>query len=244
MTSLHVKHIDFAYDKKTILSDANLEISQGAIVGLLGPNGSGKTSFFDLICKLKFVQAGRIDNDFSKTLYLSQIITTPPALRMHDIFRMIVALSSDESISQFKALENLSRWCPEIVSRYKDIWNKKTSLCSYGETRWFFTLSLLAIPADFIILDEPTAGVDPEFRHYIWRCLKGAAKDGTTILVSSHQVEEITTHCDMFYMISQRRLNPFQNGAAFMQRYNSKTLDDAFIQAATDSDWSRQSIRP
>ena len=159
---------------------------------------------------------------------------------MRDIFRMVTVLSSDKNIDQTKALEKLSRWSPEIVNRYKEIWNKKSSLCSYGETRWFFTLTLLSIPADFIILDEPTAGVDPEFRHYIWRCLRGAVKDGATILVSSHQVDEIANNCDMFYMISQRRFHPFDDGTAFMNKYKASTLDDAFIRAATEPDEPRQ----
>lgn len=234
MSYLLINNIEFSYDEKIILSKANLKIQQGSIVGLLGPNGSGKTSLFDIICNLKKIKHGNIENKFRTILYLSQLITTPPALRMRDIFTMVTTLSSDSPISQAKALEKLSRWSPEIVSRYKDIWNKKSALCSYGETRWFFALTLLSIPADFVILDEPTAGVDPEFRHYIWRCLRGAAEDGTTILVSSHQVEEIANNCDFFYMISQRRFQRFNDGAAFMDKYKTHTLDDAFIQAATE----------
>jgi len=241
MSHLLINNIELSYDEKLLLSKAHLEIQEGSIVGLLGPNGSGKTSLFDIICKIKKIKHGTIENTFKKTLYLSQIITTPPALRMRDIFKMVTTLSSDHPISQTKALERLSRWSPEIVNRYKEIWNKNSSLCSYGETRWFFALTLLCIPSDFVILDEPTAGVDPEFRHYIWRCLRGAVRDGTTILVSSHQVEEIANNCDLFYMISQRRFQRFDNGAAFMKRYKTDTLDDAFIQAATDFDYSEHS---
>lgn len=236
MSYLTIKNVDLSYDEKIILSQADLEIRQGSIVGLLGPNGSGKTSFLDAICNLKKIRCGTIDNTFKQILYLSQTITTPPALRMHDIFRMVTALSCNIHINHAKTLEKLFRWSPEIVTRYKEIWNKKSSLCSYGETRWFFTLTLLSIPADFIILDEPTAGVDPEFRHYIWRCLRGAVKEGATILVSSHQVDEIANNCDMFYMISQRRFHRFDDGKAFMSRYKVDALDDAFIRAATEPD--------
>ncbi|MNQ75827.1 Energy-coupling factor transporter ATP-binding protein EcfA2 [compost metagenome] len=153
---------------------------------------------------------------------------------MRDIFKMVSALSSNEPMTQDKTLKKLSAWSPAIVDRYQDMWNKKSSLCSYGETRWFFTLSLLSISADFVILDEPTAGVDPEFRHYIWQCLHGAAREGTAILVSSHNVDEVINHCDYFYMISQQRFNRFNNGSEFMQKYGVKTVDDAFIRAVTE----------
>ncbi|MFW0756892.1 ATP-binding cassette domain-containing protein [Pseudomonas sp. H11T01] len=234
MKSFRAERIDFAYGDKALLTKASLKIPQGSIVGILGPNGSGKTTFFDIACELKSVKSGAIHNDFTKFLYLSQIITTPPALRMWDIFKMVTALSSDEHMSQPQALDKLSLWSPGIVDRYKDIWNKKSSLCSYGETRWFFTLSLLAISAEFVILDEPTAGVDPEFRHYIWQCLHGAAREGTAILVSSHNVDEVVNNCDYFYMISQQRFNYFDSGSEFMRRYGANTLDDAFIRAVSE----------
>ena len=234
MKNFRAEFIDFAYGERKLLVKASLEIPQGSIVGILGPNGSGKTTFFDIVCELKNVKSGAIHNDFTKFLYLSQIITTPPALRMRDIFKMVTALSSDEQMTQSRALDKLSLWSPGIVDRYKDIWNKKSSLCSYGETRWFFTLSLLAISADFVILDEPTAGVDPEFRHYIWQCLHGAAREGTAILVSSHNVDEVVNNCDYFYMISQQRFNRFSSGPEFMRRYGVNTLDDAFIRAVSE----------
>ncbi|MBD0681100.1 AAA family ATPase [Pseudomonas sp. PSB11] len=234
MKQFKAQDIDLSYPDRALLTQASLEVSQGDIVGILGPNGSGKTSFFDIVCNLKKAKSGLIKNDFSHLLYLSQIISTPPPLRMRDIFKMVTALSSSEPMTYDTTLEKLSAWSPLIVSRYQDIWNKKSALCSYGETRWFFTLTLLSISADFVILDEPTAGVDPEFRHYIWQCLHGAAKEGTAILVSSHNVEEVISHCDYFYMISQQRFNRFANGNEFTHRYGAKTVDDAFIRAVTE----------
>jgi ABC-2 type transport system ATP-binding protein len=244
MKSFRADSIDFSYGEKKLLTEASLKVTQGSIVGILGPNGSGKTTFFDIACKLKKVKSGVIHNDFAKFLYLSQIITTPPALRMRDIFKMVTSLSSDEHMTQTRALDKLSSWSPEIVDRYKDLWNKKSSLCSYGETRWFFTLSLLAISADFVILDEPTAGVDPEFRHYIWQCLHGAAREGTAILVSSHNVDEVANNCDKFYMISQQRFNRFDSGAEFIHRYGANTLDDAFIRAVSEPAFATRTAAP
>ena len=232
MKSMTIDKLSFGYDSRALFRETSLSVCSGAIVGLLGPNGSGKTTLFDIICSIKQAEYCQLIIDFSTHLYLSQTITTPHTLRMFDIFKMITILCSSKKLSKDMAIEKLQIWCPELISRYADIWAKKSANCSYGEKRWFFTLSLLAMNADFVILDEPTAGVDPEFRHYIWKCLKGAAKGGTAVLVSSHNIDEITMNCDRFYMISQNKLNPFDSADGFKSHYGGNTLDEAFILAA------------
>lgn len=232
MNTLSIENLGFGFPSKTLFDTASLQVQQGEIIGLLGPNGSGKTTLFDMICGLSKPKAGILRNEFPKLLYLSQTVATPPALRMFDIFKMTALLSSPVPIGQEQVLEKLTLWNPRLIERYKDIWNKKSALCSYGEKRWFFTLSLLAMPADLVILDEPTAGVDPEFRHYIWQCLKSAAQNGMAVMVSSHNVEEITHHCDAFYMIEQKQFRRFECGRSFMGNYSASSLDEAFINAA------------
>ncbi|WP_339467591.1 AAA family ATPase [Pseudomonas sp. EL_65y_Pfl1_R83] len=233
MKRLIANSLDVRYASHILLHHATLTIESGSISGLLGPNGSGKTTFFDVICGLKKIAGGEINNSFSKLLYLSQIINTPPVFRMFDIFKMTMLFCSETKVTQQHALERIGKWSPGIAERYCDIWNKKSSLCSYGEKRWFFTLSLLCANADLVILDEPTAGVDPEFRYHIWRCLKGAAAEGVAVLVSSHNVDEIVMHCDDFYMLSQRRFNRFTDAQSFMSTYGGDSLDEAFIHAAS-----------
>ncbi|TFY86798.1 ATP-binding cassette domain-containing protein [Pseudomonas kairouanensis] len=233
MKELIVTSLGVNYAHHTLFKSASLKVEAGSISGLLGPNGSGKTTFFDVVCGLKKMHSGDIHNAFSKLLYLSQIISTPPVFRMYDIFKMIMIFCADTQVAQAHALEKIEKWSPGIAERYCEIWNKKSSLCSYGEKRWFFTLSLLSANADLVILDEPTAGVDPEFRYHIWRCLEGAAAEGVAVLVSSHNVDEIVAHCDDFYMISQQRFNRFTDAQGFMNAYGASSLDEAFIQAAS-----------
>lgn len=233
MKRLMVKSLSLKFSQNVLFDNASLSVEAGAISGLLGPNGSGKTTLFDVLCNLRKVDAGEIHNPFSKLLYLSQIISTSPVLRMFDVFNMMMIFCSDSKVTQQHALRKIEKWSPRIVDRYCEIWRKKSSLCSYGEKRWFFTLSLLSANADLVILDEPTAGVDPEFRHHIWKCLAGAASEGVAVLVSSHSVDEIVTQCDDFYMLSQRRFSRFTNAEDYLRTYGGKNLDEAFIHAAS-----------
>ncbi|MGY2139953.1 AAA family ATPase [Pseudomonas reactans] len=233
MKKLIVGALGVSYPGHVLFSDASLTVAAGSISGLLGPNGSGKTTFFDVLCGLKKIEGGEVNSSFAKLLYLSQIISTPPVFRMSDIFKMAMLFCSDTKVTQQHALDKIEKWSPGIAERYCEIWNKKSALCSYGEKRWFFTLSLLCANADLVILDEPTAGVDPEFRYHIWRCLEGAAAEGVAVLVSSHNVDEIVAHCDDFYMLSQRRFNRFTDAQGFMDAYDAQSLDEAFIHAAS-----------
>lgn len=233
MKRLIVDSLSVGYPRRALLENASMQVSAGSISGLLGPNGSGKTTFFDVLCGLKRMDAGELNSAFSTLLYLSQIISTPPVLRMFDIFKMTLLFCSESEVTQAHALEKIEKWSPGIADRYCEIWNKKSALCSYGEKRWFFTLSLLSANADLVILDEPTAGVDPEFRYHIWKCLEGAAAEGVAVLVSSHNVDEIVAHCDDFYMLSQRRFHRFSGGGDFMAAYGAGSLDEAFIRAAS-----------
>jgi len=236
MKYLQIDKLDFVYPGKPLFFEASMKICAGDIVGLLGPNGSGKTTLFDVICGIKPDTHNKIINRFHNHLYLSQTLTTPHTLRMFDIFKMVTLLSSPHPPTQDAVIEKLQHWCPEIIPRYRDIWDKKCSICSYGEKRWFFTVTLLTLDSDLIILDEPTAGVDPEFRHYIWRCLKAAAEEGKAILVSSHNIDEVANNCDHFYMISGKSLISFNSGAEFKQYYRASSLDEAFIHAAAAPD--------
>jgi ABC-2 type transport system ATP-binding protein len=231
MPKLDAKDINFSYGTDNIFNSASLQAASHRITGLLGGNGSGKTTFFDILCGIRLPGSGSVHSEFKNTLYLSQLVTTPAVLSMRDIANMALALSRTRALKIDDLLVTLRGWNLYIADRYAALINKKSALCSYGEKRWFFTLTLLAMEPDLIILDEPTAGVDPEYRHYIWECLKAAASHGLAVLVSSHNIEEITEHCDEFYMISQHKFNRFETLAAYIEFYGADSLDGAFINA-------------
>ena len=145
---------------------------------------------------------------------------------------MVVNLNSDRTLSQADTIDKLNSWSTSLGKRYAEIWKKKPSVCSYGEIRSFYTLSLLTLEADLFLLDEPTAGVDPEFRHYMWLGMKAAREEGAAFVVSSHQINEISSNCDRFYMLAGNEFTEFSSERDYLEHYAAATLDEAFIKAS------------
>lgn len=232
MNLLIINEMTFSYKGKAFLHRLNLHLSPGEAVGILGCNGAGKTTLFDLICKLRQPDHGEVTNRAQHLAYLTQVLTPPPQLRMTEVYEFITHLNAPSTPCLSEALSRLRAWSPALSKRYSDISKKKASTCSYGEVRSFFTLTLLLMGSDLIILDEPTAGVDPEFRHFIWLGIKHACNEGAGVLVSSHYTQEIAANCDRFYMLAHRQLEAFHNSDQFLTHYRATSLDEAFINAS------------
>ncbi|EKT4563945.1 ATP-binding cassette domain-containing protein [Pseudomonas putida] len=232
MDILSTKNLYFGYAGSVLLEDISFNIKKGEIIGILGNNGAGKTTLFDLICKIKKPTKGTISNSSAHQTYLTQILTPPPLLRMNEAGKLITSLTPNFSPNHIEILSKLAKWSPSLSKRYAEISKKKASNCSYGEIRSYFTLTLLLLNSDLIILDEPTAGVDPEFRHYIWLGINHACAEGASVLLSSHYTEEITKNCHRFYMLANKHLEAFESGEQFMDFHGARSLDEAFINAS------------
>ncbi|WP_449431830.1 ATP-binding cassette domain-containing protein [Pseudomonas putida] len=236
MSILKISNLTHAFDNHSVFENTDLFANTGEIIGLLGANGSGKTTLLDIICNLRIPQSGSLQNTALQPLYLSQTLSTSATLTLGNLHTLITSLSTANPPTKEDTLNQLGRWSPVLRKRYLEIWKKRPSACSYGQIRSFFTLTLLTVGGDLILLDEPTAGVDPEFRHYIWLGIKSACAEGTTAVISSHYIDEITSHCTRFYMIAHRKLHSFENAQQFLDAYGTESLDEAFINAALYDD--------
>lgn len=232
MNLISVAGLNLNFGDKVVFANADFEVLKGGVVGVLGSNGSGKTTFFDLLCALKQPDSARIINRSNNHLYLSQTLSAPPALRMSDLHTLIVNLNSVRTPTESETVDKLTTWSTTLGARYSEILKKKPAICSYGEIRSFFTLTLLTLKADLFLLDEPTAGVDPEFRYYIWSGIKAAQKSGATFIVSSHHINEIVNNCDKFYMLAKNKFVQFSGEREYLEHYGASTLDEAFINAS------------
>lgn len=200
---IKARDIDFSYDTETrVLSAVNLEIQRGALFGLLGPNGAGKTTLISLITGSNRPEKGSIEISGMnyarhRPRILQQLSVVPqdyafyPQLTVSENMAFFAALSLDTKRNRKDSIEK----AVEItgLASHK---NRMAKHFSGGlKRRLNLAIGLLNNP-ELLILDEPTVGIDPQSRHFILQAIKSLNEKGTTILYTSHYMEEVEQLCD------------------------------------------------
>lgn len=215
MAQLIANNLAKAYKKKQVVKNVSLSVESGSIVGLLGPNGAGKTTTFYMI-------VGLVENDQGEVLIDDTNITYYP---MHERARSGVGYLPQES-SIFKKL-TVTQNIFSILEMRKDInqQQKKDKLeellaefhithirdsegmaLSGGERRRVEIARALAADPQFILLDEPFAGVDPISVIDIKRIITHLKERGLGVLITDHNVRETLDVCEKAYIVSQGQL--------------------------------------
>lgn len=234
--------ITFARNNHLILDDASIEVAPGEIVGLLGSNGSGKTTFFDVICGLKKHSFGTLSTGLhsDSIAYLAQQVTVPDALRLSELSELIGSLSKSGSKINDNPLSNATE---KEQEKYKLLSSRRANNCSYGEKRWFVLMILLSLDADLYILDEPTAGVDPEYRFYIWAALSRIKSMNKMVIFSTHHASEIENNCDYFFFLKDGKARRFETASAFLHENSAASLEEAFVRYVAGDSLVQQGVR-
>jgi len=215
MSVLSVRHISKSFKSRQVVKDVSLTVHAGEIVGLLGPNGAGKTTSFHMI-------VGLIPCD-SGTIHLNQreIGALPMDQRSHlglgylpqetSVFRRLTVAENIMAILQTRPhlneaqaqrrMENLMR--EFHISHLHD--NLGASL-SGGEQRRVEIARALASEPQFLLLDEPFAGIDPISINDIQRITRYLCQHGIGILVTDHNVRETLGTCDRAYIVNDGRI--------------------------------------
>jgi ABC-2 type transport system ATP-binding protein len=227
-----VQHVDRSFGRTRVLHDVNLEVRSGEIFGLLGPSGSGKTTLVKLI-------AG-IDAPTSGQVYVGGV--RMPSREM--LGKIGYMAQSDALYGELTAKENLEFFAAlfgmkgqQRKSRIREIMdlvglsdalNRPVSAYSGGmKRRLSLAIALLHSPG-ILILDEPTVGIDPLLRKAIWDELHAMRRSGTTILVTTHVMDE-AERCDRLGMIRDGRLLAVGTPEELKATAGVRTLEEAFL---------------
>lgn len=189
------------YDNKPVVDGLTLEIKEGEIFGLLGPNGAGKSTTMNMICSLLKPTAGNIElfgmnvKKDSKKLkpligYIPQDLAIYGNLKAWENVELFTSLydvkGKDLKVAVDSALEFV-----ELTDRR----NSYAKTFSGGMKRRLNIACALGHKPKLLIFDEPTVGIDPQSRNFILERIKKANSDGTTVIYTSHYMEEVEAIC-------------------------------------------------
>jgi lipopolysaccharide export system ATP-binding protein len=215
MSQLTVEHLAKAYKKRQVVKDVSLTVESGKVIGLLGPNGAGKTTTFYMIVGLVNHDKGRItldDEDISllpmherarKGIgYLPQESSIFRKLTVRDNIMAILETRKDlDSNGREEKLDDLLE-----EFHIGHIANSLGMSLSGGERRRVEIARALAAEPEFILLDEPFAGVDPISVIDIKKIIEHLRQRGIGVLITDHNVRETLSVCEHAYIVSHGEL--------------------------------------
>lgn len=228
--SLDARDIRKRFGRVEALRGLSLTVRAGEIYGLLGPNGSGKTTFIRCVAGLVQPDAGSISVlgvapraavGAGRLGYMTQAASLYPEL------------SIGENLSFFAALQGVSDTKRRIEEalRTVDLLDRSRSvvatLSGGMRQRASLAAALLHDPA-LLLLDEPTVGIDPALRREFWTHFRSLAARGVTILVSSHVMDE-AARCDRLGLIRDGRVLAEGSGTELVARAGTADLESAFL---------------
>jgi lipopolysaccharide export system ATP-binding protein len=203
-----------SYNKRKVVDGVSVEVKKGQVVGLLGPNGAGKTTVFYMIVGLVFPNGGQIflgeEDITSKHLferarlgvgYLSQ---EPSLFRKLTVFQNISMALEAQNLKE----EEIKSRADELIGSFglEKVAHSPAAALSGGERRRCEIARCLAINPDFILLDEPFAGIDPKAVLEIQKFILELRQKNIGILITDHNVRETLGSCDYAYLMNQGKV--------------------------------------
>ena len=206
---IHVENLEKSYDSNIAVNNVSFEVKEGEIFGLLGPNGAGKSTIINILVTILKSDNGRASingfdvvkdqNNVRKSIgiifqdpSLDQRLTAWENMYFHSKLYHVPSEEIESRITRSLELVGLLERKKDLVASYSGGMKR----------RLVIVRSLLNCPR-LLILDEPTTGLDPQVRHLIWNKLRQLKKEGTTILLTTHYMEEAFQICDRIIIMDK-----------------------------------------
>ena len=213
---------------KTALKGLNLQIPAGSIFGLLGPNGAGKSTTINIMAGLVNKTSGRVvihgfDQDVNPRQSRAAIGVMPQELNIDPFFTPRASLEVQAGLYGVPKAERWTEELLELVGLTEQAESYSRHL-SGGMKRRFLLAKALVHRPRILVLDEPTAGVDIGLREMLWSNIRSLNRQGMTIILTTHYLEEAEQMCDRIAIIDRGELILCEPTTEILGRADSKTL--------------------
>ena len=227
-SALSISNLSKDYDGTLAVNDVSLSIEPGEIFGLLGPNGAGKSTTINMISGVSRIGSGSIeifgyDNQkaalstrrlvgvMHQEIVIDNFFTIDQALRLH---------------AGYYGVRDDAEWRQRLIDRLglKPHLHKVMIKLSGGMKRRFMIAKALIHKPQLLILDEPTAGVDVELRHTLWDFVREINQQGTTILLTTHYLEEAEQMCDRIAIMNPGKLIALEETGTLLNELGTRSI--------------------
>jgi ABC-2 type transport system ATP-binding protein len=225
---IDIENLRVVRGKRVALDDISVQIAPGTITGLLGPSGCGKTTLMRCIVGTQIIERGTVTvlgrpAGSAELRHRVGYVTQDPTI--YNDLRIV------DNVRYFAALYGTSAAAADEAIRAVGLEDHRTALCgnlSGGQrTRASLACALVAHP-ELLVLDEPTVGLDPVLRVDLWEQFHQLARRGTTLIVSSHVMDE-ADHCGDLLLMREGHLLTHSTPTKLREDTGCQSLEEAFL---------------
>ena len=234
--TIEIKNLTKQYNNILAVKNINFKINKGSIVGLLGPNGCGKTTTIGMMLGLikptsgtVFINGQNIENENNRTKILEKVNFISPYVELPK------KLTVEENLKVYGKLYGVNNLQDKISDLMKQLnlfefKKRKTGELSSGQKNRVSLAKALINEPEILFLDEPTVSLDPDVGDYIRTYIEGfASKKGTTILLASHNMDEVERLCNEVMMMKNGEIIDKGTCDSLINKHGRKNLEETFL---------------
>ena len=241
--TIEIKNLSKQYNSISAVKNINFNINKGSIVGLLGPNGCGKTTTIGMILGLikptvgeVFINNQNIENENIRTKILEKVNFISPYVELPK------KLTVEENLKVYGKLYGVNNLQDKISVLMEQLnlfefKKRKTGELSSGQKNRVSLAKALINDPEILLLDEPTASLDPDVSDYIRTFIEDfASKNGTTILLASHNMREVERLCHKVMMMKNGEIIDNGKVSDLINKHGRKNLEEVFLKIVREKD--------
>ena len=234
--SIEIKNLSKRYNNIQAVKNINFKIGKGSIVGLLGPNGCGKTTTIGMMLGLikpssgtVFINDKNIESEKNRTKILEKMNFISPYVELPK------KLTVEENLKVYGKMYGVNNLQDKIFDLMKQLnlsefKKRKTGELSSGQKNRVSLAKALINDPEILLLDEPTASLDPDIGDYIRTLIEGfASKKGATILLASHNMNEVERLCSEVMMMKNGEIIDKGTCNDLIKKHGRKNLEETFL---------------
>lgn len=226
--ALKIENLSKTYNKIQVVDGINLAIEPGEILGLLGPNGAGKSTTINMISGVTKIDGGKI-SVFGFDNQANYIEARRRVGVMHQEIVTDTFFTIDRALkihSGYYGVKDDPKWRELLIERLALGPHLKKSMnrLSGGMKRRFMVAKALIHKPELLILDEPTAGVDVELRRTLWDFVREMNRQGTTVLLTTHYLEEAEEMCGRIAIMNKGKIVTVEPTKSLVQKLDEKRM--------------------